>query len=229
MSNPLRDPWEVARGYVIVGAKRCGSSHLCALLESSGQLGRPAEYLHPNRVDHLPVCSPSEAAAVWGGILDEATTTNGVSALKVFYSHVERPRMARLRDRLAALHFVVLERRDRLAQAVSLARAIQTGAWSAHQLWEAEPTYDAGLIGTALAEIEHNLASWEGFFAIRKILPLRIVYEDLVENPSTVVGAIARLVGVPPEDLPPLRSGKRVQRDELSLQWKQRYLAGDRL
>lgn len=211
--------------YVIAGAKRCGSSHLCAMLNNTGLLGRPEEYFHPDRLPWSAMRSKALAVEAWNEIAHHAATPNGVLGFKIFYSHFARACVRRFVPALADMEYVLLTRLDRLAQAVSLARAIQTQSWSSHQPEQRRPFYSSRLIGNCLQAIEQDMAGWEEFFRANAIEPLHVTYEDLTADSAAAVAAVARHVGVEPSCLPPLQSCKQIQRDAINRLWQERFLA----
>jgi len=212
------------RGYAILGARRSGSSHLCALIASTGLLGYPDEYLHPERYEPGDSETAHAQLMAWSDMVEAATSANGVTAFKIFYGHLDRPKMGFFRDRIAELEFVLLDRTDRLGQAISLARALQTSSWSAHQLEQSDPRYDRQLIADCLKEIGNAMGGWEEFLQSLGRIPLRITYEELVQDPRGTVQAIASHIGVKCAELPPMRSGKRIQRDALNEEWREQFL-----
>jgi LPS sulfotransferase NodH len=213
------------RGYVIACAKRSGSSHLCALLNSTGALGRPDEHFHPDKISLADVATDALAAATWDRIVASAATPNGVVGIKLFFSHIEPPYMAAIARRVAGFAFVLLDRGDRLGQALSLARALQTASWSARQSETTQPRYRPALIRQCLASIDAEMVGWEGYFRLHDIVPMRLTYEDLSVAPEASVTEIARRLGVDPADLAHQRSGKTIQRDSINREWRERFLA----
>ncbi|RYE64456.1 MAG: Stf0 sulfotransferase, partial [Oxalobacteraceae bacterium] len=128
-------------------------------------------------------------------------------------------------DALPGLRLVYLSRNDLLGQAISWARALQTKQYRSTQSRRGEAVYDSELIRSQLLVILQERALWEGYFARTGIQPLRIVYEQFVERPRDAVHLIADLLDVP---LPNLKSTTKVdlqvQRDEISLNWRQKFL-----
>jgi LPS sulfotransferase NodH len=210
------------RGYAICGEARSGSIFLCHLLRSTGLLGRPTEFFHDAAVAREVVRSPEGTLA---RLVEAATTPNGVYGLKVFTRHFEQVAAARWAERLPRLSFVSLTRADVLGQAISLARAVQTGQYKRDDPGQSAPRYDAALIADCLARIVYGQARWESWFARNGIAPLRLVYERAVEAPQEAVDAIARLVGLDgpaPIDLSQVEV--RVQRDAATLEWRERFV-----
>ncbi len=127
--------------------------------------------------------------------------------------------------------YIHLSRQDKLAQAISLIRAEQSGLWHcAADGTERErtappqtPIYDADRIAEVLSELHNDDAAWAGFFSTRGLIPLRLTYETLTGDPKTVVTEILSALGQDPE-----ASGRMlVQTSKLasaeSLEWADRF------
>lgn len=220
-------PAPLTRGYAICAEPRAGTVFLCRLLTATGRLGKPAEYFHRAERARALLRDPAELDR----LAARAATPNGVYGLKVFSAHFDLVARTRWTERLPGLAFVHVRRRDLLGQAVSLARAIQTGQYKADSEAAAEPRYDPHLIADCLARTAYGQARWESWFARNGLDVLRLDYEDVAERPEAAVAAVARRVGI--DDLPAVegdQAGLRVQRDALSEEWRSRFVAerGDR-
>ena len=124
------------------------------------------------------------------------------------------------------LSFVHLQRRDRVAQAVSRHRAEASGTW--HLGFEeaehpVEPRYDFAQIGGYLAEAQGETAAWEGWFAANAITPLRVAYEDLAADPVAVAGAVLDYLGL--TALHPVGSPVQRMADATRAAWVVRFRA----
>ena len=211
------------RGYVICGEARAGSSFLTRLLISTGVLGRPHESFNNPTAARRAERRPAET---FKSLIQAASTENGVYGLKLFSAHVDLIEKSRWAERLPDLRFVLVERRDLLAQALSLARALQTRQYLSTDQLRNQPHYDSALIARCLRVLAANYARWHAYFARNALSPLRLVYEDWIADPETAVVAVADLVGLeerPSADL--ARIELRVQRDDTSRDWRERFLA----
>lgn len=119
---------------------------------------------------------------------------------------------------------VRLLRRNVLAQAVSLARALQTSRWFSDEKESREPVYDRDAITKAFHHIQRQNAWWDDLLARHAISSLTLYYEDFAEAPETTVAAIGSVLGV--ERISP-RSCRppdiRTQSDSTSISWAERY------
>lgn len=219
-------------GYAICTIPRSGSNFLGQLLASTGCLGRPLEYFNgpARRVLDDPTF-PDDPAEQILKIRTSGATSNGVYALKLFPSqHDLIRRHVSWTDVLPNLHFVYLERRDVLGQAISWARAQQTGQYRSTQPIQAAAVYDLHLIHARLLDIAREQARWTAFFARTGISPTTLIYEELMEDPQGGVRRIADLFGFAETALVDLsKMNLEIQRDKVVEEWRKRFVfeAGD--
>jgi trehalose 2-sulfotransferase len=207
------------QSYMLCAVPRTGSYLLCDLLTKTGLAGRPNEYFNPSFQSHW--------STEWGtASLDDylmkvaelGTTPNGVFGLKAHPMQFDSlcrqlagqpgvpfARRPELLDRwFPGLRYVRLRRRDRLRQAISYVRAIQTRAWwdSDHAPVPSGPVvperlrFDFQLIERAIGWLEAMDRRWCDYFAAIGATPLEFDYEDLTTDPNRAVRAVLDLLGV---------------------------------
>ena len=215
------------RGYAICTEPRSGSNLLCQYLSSTDQLGYPLEYFNgPGRRAFGLPDFPDAPELQIDAILRVGATPNGVYAVKLFASQFATfSRRVRWIDGLPNLHFVYLRRDDLLGQAISWARAIQTGQYRSTQPAERVAAYDADLIRSQLMAIVRERAQWEAFFARTGIKPLRISYERFLEDRASHVDLVAELVDVENPVVDHRKIDLVIQRDAGTEEWAQRFRA----
>lgn len=169
------------------------------------------------------------------------TTLNGLFGTKMMWGHLpefhalasQLPEYAGLElpELLTELfdrpRYVWVTRADKVRQAVSLWRALQTRSWRLEH-----PGKDDGVTLTYRFEgIDHLVkmlqaddAGWQGFFEAESIPVLRVSYEDDLErDPEQAVRAVLRHIGATPR--PGWRPAERTRRqaDALSNEWVSAY------
>jgi LPS sulfotransferase NodH len=206
---------------------RSGGSQLSVLLQSTGVLGFPGEWLRgdggpgpdglePHPTDIEPQIQLMQSAGA---------TPNGVCALKMFPHHFDQASASRWAERMPGLKFVHLIRRDLLGHAISLSVAHQTGSYN-HLTPERRPAvYSRDHIRHCMDYLAAGDARWRVFFAQSGIFPLVVTYEDMCEDPQAVVSAIGRHVGVPEASIGKLPAALRIQRNERNSEWRARLIA----
>jgi LPS sulfotransferase NodH len=120
---------------------------------------------------------------------------------------------------------VWLERGDRVAQAVSWARAIQTNQWRSSDPADGEASFDADQIRGLVDLIGSETAAWASWFEEEEILPYRVTYEELLVNPRGTVEAIADFAGIRLPIGADIRTYPDFERqaDELNTAWIRSY------
>lgn len=178
----------------VAATPRSGSTLLSDWIRATRMLGRPAEYLNGNRGVDL---SPAGIADTLRNVVAAGKTENGVFGIKLLADQFEL-----LQDRIdwedwfPNTKWIWLRRRDRLAQAVSLEIAHQSGAWTSRERVVRTPVYDEAAIRARLDRLDRFESVWEQHFARTGIRPLTLWYEDIVDARESVLGAISELVGV---------------------------------
>lgn len=208
------------RGYALCGEPRSGTTFLKEAIASTGTLGHPYEWFHPRFQAEL-----AEGEDLLEMMLARTASPDGIYGLKIFSEHARIAARSRWVTRLPNLSFVHVSRTDLLDQAISLARAIQTSRYQSGDDEARAGAYDRAQITTALKSIARGQARWSIWFASHDIRPLSISYDEIVNEPQAVVTRIANLVGVAEASIDWSKVSARVMRDEMSAEWKQRYLA----
>jgi LPS sulfotransferase NodH len=162
----------------------------------------------------------------------EGTTPNGVFGSKLMWSYFG-DLLARLGtttdgDALAALgarfgppRFVHVTRRDKVAQAVSLWRAVQTRAWNASEAEDVRPVYDARGIEFLRAQVSAHDDAWRAWFEVNRVEPLHVDYETFTGAHAATVRRVLDHLGVSAEHIPDPPLAR--QGDERSARWVARF------
>jgi LPS sulfotransferase NodH len=186
---------------IVCSTPRSGSSLLSSALWGTELCGQPAEYFETDIWQDLE--------EQWGArnhgeylrrLVATTSTPNGVFGLKVHWHHMstvhaflqphKRPsRRSKVNPFLPLapqLHFVFLNRRDKVRQAVSMQRAILTQQWK-EQPRDARPEavlpeeIDLRALRSFAQTFERGEARWRAFFARARLTPLELTYEDDLE------------------------------------------------
>jgi LPS sulfotransferase NodH len=223
--------------FIVCALPRSGSSLLCELLAASELAGAPSEVFDRNQMQEFRrVWDVGSFEDYMDALVAKKTSPNGVFGIKAHYHQLVEafgdtqtisvhPRD--LGDHFPNLHLVHIRRRDRIAQAVSFARATQTEQWtSAHDVPAAPPRYDDEQIRALLEWIEREEVAWESFIAASEAPVLRLAYEELVEAIEETVLTVMRFLEIelPPGFEVPAPTLAR-QADALNAEWAARYAA----
>jgi LPS sulfotransferase NodH len=132
-----------------------------------------------------------------------------------------------LREAFGPLQLVHLRRRDHVAQAVSWARAEQTGYWQHGDVASVSPHFDLDQIEVLVRSIADHDAAWTAWFTREGVNPQVVTSEDLVVDPRATVRGILELLAVElPSGWEPASQHVR-QADEVNERWARRYQSLD--
>lgn len=133
-----------------------------------------------------------------------------------------------LRSAFPDLRFLRIVRRHKLRQALSTARALQTGLWKVQKGKNIlrEPEFDPDLIEQSLHEAERQEKIWDAFFRRIGIEPFKVEYEKLCHDYERTICAVLSFLKIK------LPAGARIgspvttrQADEISRVWEKRFMA----
>ena len=203
----------------ICGTPRCGSWLLCGLLASTGVAGRPHEWFWRDTQQSLMrAWGAPDFASYLELVLSAGTTHNGVFGAKVMWGHL--PELSPFPHP----RFVWLRRSDRVAQAVSFAKAVQTGHWHHwDQPSHEAPTFRYEEVDALLRELEELERSWAQWFELQKIEPLELTYEQLVANPEAETLRVLDFLELQLPAGATIRPLTRARRDRANDDWSARY------
>jgi LPS sulfotransferase NodH len=155
------------------------------------------------------------------------TSKNGVFGAKAHFHDFETAlrKSPTMLDALSPITYIFMDRRDKLAQAVSMARAMQTNSWiSLAKPETGKLRYDRELISQCLGKHEMQRLGWMRWFEANDINPFVVVYEEMTANPAGVVRSILEYLDVQDDEpndirLPPIEK----QSDDTNEEWVARF------
>src|SRR6266404_9885138 len=199
--HKLRHP---RRCYVVCTIPRSGSNLLTDGLRATRRAGMPKQFFLPKFErrygTELELDSVADYAGYVRGIVNSKVTCNEVFGFKLMswylddfltrlrdtgaFGDAATDDLTMLRNAFPRLRFVHIRRRHKLRQALSTARALQTGLWKVKEGKAAlrEPQFDAQLIEQSLREAERQEKIWHTFFQRIGITPFRVDYEELCRD-----------------------------------------------
>lgn len=242
------------RMYVVASTPRTGSTLLCRSLWDTGLAGAPKEYLNPMQLRDWEVRLGSWTSVVrhrmlsgaglaligrlgWdeerldehlARVMDRRTGADGWFGMKL-HAHHHRQWFAAhgLEERHGPVRWIRIHREDRLAQAISWERALQTGRWASHQdATRVAPRYSRAAINRRLVAIDRDERWWDDHLDGREVLAFS--YERLVRNRAVCVREALRWLGIEGASGVGLREAAlERQADAVSVEWARRYHAGE--
>ena len=242
--HKLRHP---RRCYVVCTIPRSGSNLLTDGLRDTRTAGMPKQFFLPKAesryAGEVGIDPAADYAAYVRAIVNTKITSNEVFGFKLMSWYLEdfltrlrgaygfgnssTSNLEMLRDAFPRLRFIRIVRRHKLRQALSTARALQTGLWKVQEGKSIlrEPEFDPDLIEQSLHEAERQDKLWDNFFRGIGIEPFEVEYEMLCQDYEKTIRAVLNFLKIK------LPAGTRVgppvttrQADEISRLWEERFL-----
>jgi len=233
---------------MVCAIARTGSNMLTDGLHATRRAGRPKQFFLPKFEADYAARHEVPAETGFAGYVREvvsgSATSNEVFGFKVMgwylenfllrlrseggFGKVSTPDLQVLDAAFPRLRFVQILRRNKLRQAISKAKALQSGLWKIQSgnSQVADPAFDEQLITRCLDETRADEAVWQTFFTRNGARPFLVEYEKLVEDFAGTVRAVLDYLKIRlPRglEIPPPKTVR--QTDVLSREWEERYLA----
>ncbi len=209
--------------YIVASSPRSGSTLFCEALARTGRLGMPLEYFRMRHsVDKGRSWGARSLAEYCQEMVKRRSTPNGVFGMKL---HHDQLTFLRARGVLVdPTAWVSIERSDRVAQAVSFARAQQTRAWTSYSSSDAQSEYNFTHIASAARMIRDQTVGWEKYFARLEISPLRFRYEEVANDVQASAKRVMDLLLVADDEPAVVFSPSHErQGDSINGEWIARY------
>lgn len=248
MLSRLRRIFHPTRCYLLCSVSRAGAHLLSDGLRATHLAGRPMRYfseeLEQEYSARYGFASAYDYAAYVRGIVAAAATPNGVFGFRIESWEMERfiaclrttgefgsPAASEfevLSSAFPDLRCVQLTRQDKLRQAISRARAMQTNLWviAPGKKATGEAVFDPEFIHECQLSALRAEKLWVDFFQRNALESLAITYEHLCADYAGTVGRVLDYLELPrPSDrfIGPPRTIR--QADATSEEWVNRYRA----
>lgn len=246
MFGLLRHLFQPTNCYALCSVARSGAHLLTSGLRATQLAGRPMQYFNDQLAHRYAARYGLDATHHFAhyvrSIVRLTTTPNAVFGFRMeswdlekFVSRLresgefgspDADELKLLRTAFPRLRCIQLTREDKLRQAISKARAMQTDLWVPDPEKNAlsEPRFDPELIAHCLLSARRSEQMWTEFFQRNEIEPLTITYEDLCSGYPATVGRVLDFLGVrPPRDFclgPPTTIR---QADAITEEWIKQY------
>ncbi|MBN1799717.1 MAG: hypothetical protein JW822_14165 [Spirochaetales bacterium] len=186
--------------YIICSAPRSGSHLLSTALKNTGLAGFPQEHFNPWHMQNI-IGFPEELIyddQYIPELINQNTSKNGVFGTKAQFSHITNfVGLHRLITIFGNdLKYIFIKRKNKIAQAVSLAKATQTQQFMADQEIHNKPVYNYYQIWQCLREINCQEKGWSVFFHEYNIEPYIVIYEELVDTYNLTILNVFRYLGI---------------------------------
>jgi LPS sulfotransferase NodH len=208
-------------------------------------MGRPGELFYQDNVSEIlrrEALAPNCHMERWlPAVISEGSSPNGYFSAKLFADNLtwlaETYANGKWPDARSSLpdffnnyfpgaKFVIIHRKDKLAQAISLIKAIQTGVWHSYhrsRVHPRQPYYQRNLIQWAMVNIQEQIHALTEFTDLMGVSPLEVFYEDFIQDiPGTIKNLCQEaMVEVQIDQIPEVPLKKLSNRESKS--WYQRF------
>ncbi|MEI8396189.1 MAG: Stf0 family sulfotransferase [Rhodospirillaceae bacterium] len=239
--RPLPRPWETLprarRAYVIGFVPRSGSTWLSSVVDGTGRIGLPTEWFLPVIArKHADEGQVSTLVDYVDYLMRAKAGTDGFFGLKASFGQLLEAEAEGPLYRLfnCPIDWFRLYRRDYVLQGISLYRAVESGVFHSYMPADEaarnrlrELDYDDSKIHHWVRHSIYQEWMLSAYFERRGLLPIDLVYEDMVENPRATVAFIFKTLGLE-IDCSRLVVDTNVRKlgSEIDLAWAERYRVG---
>ena len=192
------------------------------------------------RPEPNPLWSPETYDQYLAWAIERGTTANGVFGAKIMWGYLgdfadllrgidglrALPIPQLLNEVFPALRYVQITREDKVRQAVSLWKAVQTQAWRREGEGKAdvEVEFSFRAINYLVRLLTAHDASWDAYFLGFGRRPLKVTYEELAAAPEPTVRRVLQHLDIEvPGALKLEGPYLKVQADEVSEDWVRRF------
>jgi len=224
--------------YMICATPRTGSFLLCDALSNTKIAGTPKEYLSKRNL--LKWQENQNLEDYIQSIFNQSASSNRVRGIKTMLKQFNELRekarknpdykniiLNDMHHYLPNTRYIFITRRDKIRQAISYERAIQTSKWRLKENEQYKPKkviFNLFGIDKNINIIKHDEDAWKSYFKKNKIRPLVIVYEDFIENQDKTIIQVLKFLSIPiPKNLEIKKSNFVKQSDKETDLWIQRY------
>jgi trehalose 2-sulfotransferase len=231
------------RCYAVCAVARSGSNLLTDGLHATRRAGRPnqffCELFEATYAEKYRLNPGNDYAGYIRGIIDATVTSNEIFGFKLMGWYLDSF-IGKLRDTHAfgygeelellqsafpRLQLIRIQRRNKLRQAISKARAYQSGQWKVreNESLANNSQFDAELIHRCLDENRREEENWRRFFERTGAEAFMVDYEKLSQDYENTIRAVLAFlrIRVPRQTIIVPETVK--QSDATSLEWEERY------
>ncbi|WP_395337661.1 Stf0 family sulfotransferase (plasmid) [Novosphingobium sp. BL-8H] len=203
MDGKIRDSCKNFNYIFILFTNRSGSNLLASCISSSNNFNTPAEFLNHDEVEKALEIDPSlRTVGDYFSAIALNDNVDGTFCAKLSCDHLfvlcASGVMAQIVNKST---FVLIERSDKIDQAMSLILAVKRNIWSAckerpETIAETHNVEVQDIIDVCYSIVDQNNIL-ESFMIDSMASSLKVLYEDLVVNPISCLDRISEKIGKP--------------------------------
>jgi LPS sulfotransferase NodH len=213
---------------LICFTNRCGSNYLAHLLASTGAFNEAGEFFNAPTVLEHSVPRGLRSLQGYFSVLPTLVPHSGHFAAKAGIDQLLMLADAGILDALGGrVTYLMMERQDRLGQAISRVIASQNGRWTtahASNVPDSALLFNRTAIDTELAGIAYDNEQFSQFFSANGIVPVHLTYEALLVDVESTVKAVVTKVGLAELRPRPETIAIHRQANAVNAAWRRTYL-----
>jgi LPS sulfotransferase NodH len=190
--------------YFIFFTARSGSTFLTHELRGTSVLSCPHEWFNPGIIAKTNMKEKFSFPEYTKNTVEKNVSKNGVFGSEIHWIALIALNAIVPVEKIFPnkIRWFYLRRRNLVAQAISHFIAVQSRIFHSYQLTETGleairvVKYDAELIKLEIIKILHQEANFEGWLRSFHVEPVRIYYEELIEDPKKVSKLFANVMNV---------------------------------
>jgi len=226
--SPLSERALGTRYIFLCFTNRCGSNYLSEAIASNGVLNRAGEFFNGDTIaDNARDVGLKDFGEFFNYLVGHMSKS-GYLVSKIAATHLVILVTTGVLDKiLERTQFIILQRCDKLGQAISLSIADQTTQWSTAlptALPDDQLAFKRDQLRRLIVGLAREYHLLDLFFGLNGIVPLLLSYENLISNADLVLAQISRFLGVDLH-LEPSRINVARQTRAVNAEWREQYLA----
>lgn len=214
--------------YFLCFTNRSGSNYLAELLASTGTFNLAGEIFNCDTV--IKRTNQSNYLSFDEYVCETIKARTSMRFIaKVGISQLEFLQNIGLLDSIFSnAKYILIERSDKVSQAISREIAFQTKEWRSFKNQNKNPTgvnFVASDIDYRIKKIIDNYTSFDKFFVSRDVVPAHVNYESLEIEPELTTTLTLQKLGLKKSAIDPRKVRLKKQRNELNEEFHRKYLA----
>lgn len=215
----------------ILFTNRCGSNFLAHALASTGSFNEAGEFFNADTVLSHASANDLPSLPAYFCFVSNMVAHGQRMTAKLGIEHVAILAEAGILDAiLGRSRFILIERRDKLAQGISRVVASQNLQWTSEQakaIPNSRLVYSRSRIDEEIQRVDAGNGLLYRFLATARAAPRHFSYEALVTRTQSHLDEVAAWLDLQPLQFDPGRVRISPQSSPLKEVWRRRYLAGD--
>lgn len=223
---------EDIKTYIIASTPRSGSTLLGEVLKQTNLAGSPHEFLHDKHSkDYIQRWHTSNIQEYIQSLKSYRSTNNKIFGAKIHYHQLSNFNIknSELNTLFNNPKYIFIRRKDKLDQAISLSKALQSRQWAiseGEKLSDSEYSYNQ--IKNSLIRLDEEEKEWKTFFIKNNIKYFEIYYEDFIKDMNQYLKDILSFLDIDYTTIEKINPPIKKMRNKESKQWKERFLKEDK-